>query len=50
MEKPILLNWTEEDNKRIDRICKFIWKSRKGDTDEIFQQEQDIKWLQSLKH
>lgn len=40
----------EENNKRIDRICEFIWKNRKGDTDEIFQQEQDVKWLQSLKN
>lgn len=38
------------DNDRIDRICDFIWKNRKGDTDEIYQQEQDVKWLKSLKN
>lgn len=41
--------WSEEDPKRIDYICDFIWKNRKGDTDEIYQQEQDVKWLKSLK-
>ena len=46
-EKPA---WSEEDSKRIDRICDFIWKNRKGDTDEIYQQELDINWLKSLKH
>ena len=34
---------------RLDRICKTLWKNRKGDTDEIFQQEQDVEWLKSLK-
>ena len=41
--------WSDEDFKRIDYICDFIWKNRKGDTDEIYQQEQDVKWLKSLK-
>ena len=41
--------WSEEDEKRLDRICKTLWKNRKGDTDEIYQQEQDINWLKSLK-
>ena len=41
--------WTEEDVIRLDRICKTLWKNRKGDTDEIFQQEQDVEWLKSLK-
>lgn len=41
--------WSEEDSKRIDYICDFIWKNRKGDTDEIYQQEQDVNWLKSLK-
>ena len=41
--------WNEEDEIRLNRICKTLWKNRKGDTDEIFQQEQDIDWLKSLK-
>ena len=41
--------WSVEDKKRIDRICDFVWKNRKGDTDEIYQQEQDVNWLKSLK-
>ena len=41
--------WSEEDDKRLDRIVSFIWKNRKGDTSEIYQQEQDAKWLQSLR-
>ena len=41
--------WSEEDNARIERIASFVWKNRKGDTSEIYQQEQDIKWLKSLK-
>ena len=41
--------WSEEDEIRLDRICKTLWKNRKGDTDEIFQQEQDINWLKSIK-
>lgn len=39
-----------EDLERINRISDFIWKNRKGDTDEIYQQEQDVKWLKSLKY
>ena len=41
--------WSDEDEKRIDCICDFVWKNRKGDTDEIYQQEQDVKWLKLLK-
>lgn len=41
--------WGEEDEIRLDRICKTLWKNRKGDTDEIFQQEQDVDWLKTLK-
>ena len=41
--------WSEEDKKRIQRISDFIWKNRKGDTDDIYQQEQDVKWLKSLR-
>lgn len=41
--------WSEEDEIRLDRICKTLWKNRNGDTDEIFQQEQDVDWLKSLK-
>ena len=41
--------WSEEDERRINRISDFIWKNRKGDTDEIYQQEQDVDWLKSLK-
>lgn len=41
--------WSEEDKKRISRIADFIWKNRKGDTDEIYQQEQDVNWLKSIK-
>jgi len=41
--------WSEEDEKRVHRISDFIWKNRKGDTDEIYQQEQDVNWLKSFK-
>ncbi len=41
--------WSEEDEKRINRISDFIWKNRKGDTDEIYQQEQDVNWLKSIR-
>ena len=40
--------WSEEDSKRLARIHQFIWANRKGDTDEIYQQEQDADWLMSL--
>lgn len=46
-EKPA--EWSEENGRRIQRISDFIWKNRKGDTDDIYQQEQDVKWLKSLK-
>lgn len=41
--------WSEEDNTRIERIASFVWKNRKGDTSEIYQQEQDVNWLKSLR-
>lgn len=41
--------WSKEDEIRLDRICKTLWKNRKGDTDEIYQQEQDVDFLKSLK-
>ena len=40
--------WSEEDEKRIQRICGFLWKNRKGDTDTIYQIEKDADWLKSL--
>jgi hypothetical protein len=42
-------SWSEEDSARLQRIIDFLWKNRKGDTDTIFQQEQDVAWLKSLK-
>ena len=42
--------WSEEDEKRVNRISDFIWKNRKGDTDEIYQQEQDVNWIKSIKY
>lgn len=48
--QPQIKEWSEEDKKRIDSICNFVWKNRKGDTDEIYQQEQDVNWLKSLKN
>lgn len=52
LDKRIELNpkqeWSQEDTKRIQRIHDFIWKNRKGDTDEIFQQEQDANWLMTF--
>lgn len=41
--------WSEEDSIRLQRIIDFLWYNRKGDTDTIYQQEQDIDWLKSLK-
>ena len=41
--------WSEEDDKRLQRIIDFLWHNRKGDTDTIYQQEQDINWLKSLR-
>jgi hypothetical protein len=41
--------WSEEDSTRLQRIIDFLWYNRKGDTDTIYQQEQDINWLKSLK-
>jgi len=41
--------WNEEDSIRLQRIIDFLWYNRKGDTDTIYQQEQDIEWLKSLK-
>ena len=45
-QKPTV--WSEKDKEIIKRIASFMWKNRKGDTDEIFQQEQDVKWLNLL--
>jgi len=41
--------WSEDDSVRLQRIIDFLWYNRKGDTDTIYQQEQDIDWLKSLK-
>ena len=41
--------WNEGDNVRLQRIIDFLWKNRKGDTDTIYQQEQDIDWLKSIR-
>lgn len=41
--------WSEEDEETIDRIYNFLWKNRKGDTSEIYQQEKDATWFKSLK-
>ena len=45
-QKPTVCS--EKDKEIIKRIASFMWKNRKGDTDEIFQQEQDVKWLNLL--
>ena len=39
-----------EDYERLKRISQFVWNNRKGDTDEIYQQEQDVKWLVNKFH
>ena len=41
--------WNVEDSIRLQRIIDFLWYNRKGDTDTIYQQEEDIDWLKSLK-
>ena len=41
--------WSVEDSIKLQRIIDFLWYNRKGDTDTIYQQEQDIEWLKSLK-
>ena len=41
--------WSEENSIRLQRIIDFLWYNRKGDTDTIYQQEQDIEWLKSLR-
>ena len=41
--------WNKEDSIRLQRIIDFLWYNRKGDTDTIYQQEQDIDWLKSLR-
>ena len=41
--------WNEGDSVRLQRIIDFLWKNRKGDTDTIYQQEQDIDWLKSIR-
>ena len=40
--------WSKEDSERLLRIHQFIWANRKGDTDEIYQLEQDADWLMSI--
>ena len=40
--------WSIEDSERLLRIHQFMWANRKGDTDEIYQQEQDADWLMTL--
>ena len=42
--------WSEDDSTKMQRIIDFLWCNRKGDTDTIYQQEQDIEWLKSLKN
>ena len=42
------IEWSEEDSQRIKRICDFIIKNRKGDTDAIYQQEKDVHWLKCI--
>ena len=41
--------WSNEDSVRLKRIIDFLRHNRKGDTDAIYQQEQDIDWLKSLE-
>lgn len=41
--------WSKDDSTRLQRVINFLWQNRKGDTDTIYQQEQDIDWLKSLK-
>lgn len=41
-------DWGKGDAVRLQRIIDFLWYNRKGDTDTIYQQEQDIDWLKSL--
>lgn len=43
------IEWSEEDETKLNRICDFLWKNRKGDTSEIYQQEKDISWLKSIR-
>jgi hypothetical protein len=40
--------WSKEDSIRLKRIIDLLRHNRKGDTDTIYQQEQDIDWLNSL--
>ena len=47
--QPQQKEWSEEDSNRLARIHKFIWANRKGDTNEIYQLEQDADWLMTLK-
>ena len=41
--------WSEEDNKRIERIYDFLWKHKRGFSAIIWQIEEDANWLKSLK-
>lgn len=49
LEKQKQPKWSEEDSERLHRIIDFLWHNRKGDTDTIWQQEQDADWLKQLK-
>ena len=41
--------WSEEDDKRINRIYDFLWKHKRGFSAIIWQIEEDANWLKSLK-
>lgn len=41
--------WSEEDNKRIERIYNFLWKHKRGFSAIIWQIEEDANWLKSLR-
>lgn len=41
--------WSEDDRARLQRVINFLIRNRKGDTDTIYQQEQDIDWLKAIK-
>ena len=43
------LTWSEEDDKRINRIYDFLWKHKRGFSAIIWQIEEDANWLKSLK-
>ena len=43
------LTWSEEDDKRINRIYDFLWKHKRGFSAIIWQIEEDANWLKSIK-